>query len=81
MSARSFFGHSREEIEAGEDERERDIRIAELVALHDAASRCDCGQECYCAKNLEYAEMKLEELGVDPTKIHTAEREAAQSAE
>ncbi len=49
---------------------ERDIRIMELVALHDAASRCDCGQECYCARNLEYAERELEKLGVNTTRMY-----------
>lgn len=44
-------------------------RIAELLALRDAASRCDCGQECYCARNFEYAEAELEKLGLDPTRI------------
>lgn len=47
---------------------ERAARVSELYALRDAASRCDCGQECYCARNLEYAEAELEKLGVDPTK-------------
>lgn len=44
-------------------DQEREKRIAELFALRDASSRCDCGQECYCAKNFEYAEAELEKLG------------------
>jgi hypothetical protein len=34
----------------------------ELLGLIQSCSDCQCGHDCYCASNLEWAEKKLEAL-------------------
>jgi hypothetical protein len=39
-----------------------DAVLRRLVRLREEASRCKCDGDCFCAKNLDYAERKIREI-------------------
>jgi hypothetical protein len=55
------------------------ITEIELLGLIEACSNCDCppGFPCYCARNLTWAEQKLEQLRSRKSATHTAWNRAA----